>query len=345
MTRRAALYRSGGSRPLRIPARLRNSALALALAAAGLSASNAWAITDVCGAGTTTISASNSGADDQFCGLTTGESLAVNPGITFNASTLVQATAVTVSGAPAGSVVNSGTIFSAFGNSMTVAVTLGNGVINFASGTIDGAEGIVVGGAGVLAGGILNGGTITTHGEDDCDAIHVLAGGQITGGIFNAGTISHCNEAGRVGIWNQGSIDQLDNRQGQSGGNPLQYRGVLPGAYKIIVFNTGTYGKLEAFTPTSTMTFDISPGSTLQVNTYTDVLIGVLPNNLTGPLSGIFGAFRWELVLANPSGVWDLVVTPLPQAAVEVPALPVWGGALLAAMLGLFGVLGLRRKR
>jgi hypothetical protein len=97
------------------------------------------------------------------------------------------------------------------------------------------------------------------------------------------------------------------------------------------------------------MTFDIHPDSTLQFHTYPDVLIGVQAARLTGPLSGTFGGFAWQLVVANAgNGVWDLVVTPLVPANVApsaVPAMPVWGGALLAALLGGFGALGLRRRR
>lgn len=160
----------------------------------------------------------------------------------------------------------------------------------------------------------------------------IISGGANTYGIYNGnvngativsltntGTIS--TGLGGVGILNEtaSSIGTLNNLQGGNGSNAattaLTYEGRLPASYKIIINSLTHYGQLAVINPSGAATFGIFTGgvdsvaaSTLTKGTYSSVLSGITPVNLTGPTTGGYNGFTWRL--NNSSGtIWDLIVT------------------------------------
>ena len=147
-------------------------------------------------------------------------------------------------------------------------------------------------------------------------------------GILNTGTIGTITNVGSIyagrnttisyGIRNIGSITTLNNLQGAGNANgALTYKGNLPTQYNVIINSSTVFGKLAVTAiNTDVMTFDIHPTSTVDSNTYADVLSGVPAANLT-VTSGTFGSQAWQLVETSPLA-WDLSFLNSPPSVMSV---------------------------
>jgi len=200
---------------------------------------------------------------------------------------------------------------------------------------------------------IVNTGTMSTDGQNS--AIIRNNAPEIWGGTFqtqtilssitNIGTMSSVGgsvSAPSVGILNNGTIQALNNLQGVGNtAGALNYAGVLPVNYNIIIRSAASYGQLSVIAlPSGSMAFGIYGGatgfspitytnssgttssiaaSTIASGTYSNVLqglTGVLSQgvitgtgfSITGT-SGVYGGFVYNLYADNScSGCWSLSV-------------------------------------
>jgi hypothetical protein len=147
-------------------------------------------------------------------------------------------------------------------------------------------------------------------------------------GLTNSGTIvnltnvgSMTSDSGSGNLYNnlgQGVITTFNNLQGGNASSPLttaiNYSGILPVNYNIIVRSLSNYGQLAVTFPSGSTNFAIYGGgvegvsaSTLTKGTYNSVFSGITISNLNNT-SGSFNGFRWSLVNSS-SDIWDLIVT------------------------------------
>ncbi len=147
-------------------------------------------------------------------------------------------------------------------------------------------------------------------------------------GTINGGVLNHSGFNMEGGVFAfVATMDTLNNLQGMNGttSTPLNFTGVLPTNYNIIINSPTSYGQLAittkvGFTNRGLTTFGIHSSSTVANGTYTSVLTGLQApgnNSTTSPVlsatSGTFGVGNW--LFQNPSGsttTWDLILTNFP---------------------------------
>ena len=274
-------------------------------------------------------------------------SLVINSGVTLTGTTQLTLNNVGSTFESNGSITNTnigngvqiGSNFGQFINNgtITTAGSSGAGVVSSLLTTTLINNGTVTGGFGVGSlGGIRNTGTIanlintgTINGLNGIDnnmnaTITTLTNtGTINGGVLNH---SGFNMGGGVFAF-VATMDTLNNLQGMNGttSTPLNFTGVLPTNYNIIINSPTSYGQLAittkvGFTNRGLTTFGIHSSSTVANGTYTSVLTGLQApgnNSTTSPVlsatSGTFGVGNWSLSLANAvTNTWDLILTNFP---------------------------------
>jgi uncharacterized protein with beta-barrel porin domain len=192
--------------------------------------------------------------------------------------------------------------------------TVTGGITN--SGVISGGNVGLMVSSSAIVGGITNSGTIS-GGTGATDAGIYLTTGASLDNLVNTGLIGGTYSiwnAGTIGsINNQGTISNLVNGQGGSA-TALNYTGILPGTYSILISSTTNYGQISFSSVSGTMTFGgIATGSTLVDNhTYSGVLSGMSSGSLSGSgssRSGSYGAYSWTLFQdAGDLTLWDLFI-------------------------------------
>jgi hypothetical protein len=274
-------------------------------------------------------------------------SLVINSGVTLTGTTQLTLNNVGSTFESNGSITNTnigngvqiGSNFGQFINNgtITTAGSSGAGVVSSLLTTTLINNGTVTGGFGVGSlGGIRNTGTIanlintgTINGLNGIDnnmnaTITTLTNtGTINGGVLNH---SGFNMGGGVFAF-VATMDTLNNLQGMNGttSTPLNFTGVLPTNYNIIINSPTSYGQLAittkvGFTNRGLTTFGIHSSSTVANGNYTSVLTGLQApgnNSTTSPVlsatSGTFGVGNWSLSLANAvTNTWDLILTNFP---------------------------------
>ena len=281
-------------------------------------------------------------------------------GITWSSGSLVVNTGVTLSGTTQLTLSNTG---STFENNGTIRNTsLGNGVQinqNFSQFTNNGTITSASTGGGIVATRnittLINNGTATGGTQ-----LGALGGIQITqatitnlintgtsGGLFgikndlnstittltntgtiNGGIVNNSGFAIAPGVFAfSASMGTLNNLQGMKGttSTPLEFTGVLPTNYNIVINSPTNYGQLAitnkvGFTNRGVTAFGIHSTSTVANGTYTSVLTGIQApgnNSSASPVlsstSGTFGVGNWSLSLANAvTNTWDLILTNFP---------------------------------
>jgi autotransporter-associated beta strand protein len=274
----------------------------------------------------------------------------------------------TTSGTSIGTISGSGSIDL---GAKTLTITNGNSTFN---GAISGLGGLSVSGTSLELGGIntFTGGSQLTSGQLKINASGSLASGvSISSGTFvNQGSVNGASGAfsgsgvrvasgstsitntgsitpssGGFGISNSGNITSLTNAQGGNSSSAattaLTYEGVLPNSYNIVVNSTDSYGQLFATDATGSITFSIDDSSTLESNTYINVLTGISSASLT-TLTGIFGSYNWSLVETSMgSSSWNLVaalpIAPGTPANASNPYSTTFaGGTLLVDLPGSY---------
>ena len=237
--------------------------------------------------------------------------------------------------------------------SATIETLVNTGAIQGGSGGAAGAGGI--GGAGGNGGAGALGGSGGAGGNGGAAGVAGADGAKGWGGSAGNDGAAGFAGVGAPGILNNGSIINLINAQGGNNSLPsstaLTYQGALPTNYNIIVASPTQYGQLAVANSTGSTTFGIYAGeisgvaaSTLTAGTYTSVFTGVTSASFLGPLSGVYGTYRWSLV--NSSALnWDLLValSLLPNmtsggsftlASVGVTANPIFASGTLTLATG-----------
>lgn len=161
--------------------------------------------------------------------------------------------------------------------------------------------------------------------------------GTITGGAFDIET-----PTGRLPTDPQpiGTFKNLQSR--------LTYKGMLPENYEIAITDANTYGSLIFTQASGLMTFKVADDANLQQIIYPDVLDGVSEDQLSA-LTGTAGSLSWAL-LNNGGNEYDLCVgIACPGAEgeavpVPVPVIGPWLAGIMASLMGLLGLLGIRRR-
>lgn len=147
--------------------------------------------------------------------------------------------------------------------------------------------------------------------------------GGYRSGLRNQGTIRTLTNTGTIAavdaghaLDNYGTILVLNNSQGAGNSSgPLQLSSRLPSQYNIIINSPTHYGQLSAASFTGSTTFDIYAGSSISARTYTGVLQGLSPSNLTTTV-GTYSGYSWTLV--NSAGTtWDLILALLGPSLVD----------------------------
>ena len=274
-------------------------------------------------------------------------SLVINSGVTLTGTTQLTLNNVGSTFESNGSITNTnigngvqiGSNFGQFINNgtITTAGSSGAGVVSSLLTTTLINNGTVTGGFGVGSlGGIRNTGTIanlintgTINGLNGIDNNMNATITTLTNtGIINGGVLNHSgfNMGGGVFAF-VATMDTLNNLQGMNGttSTPLNFTGVLPTNYNIIINSPTSYGQLAittkvGFTNRGLTTFGIHSSSTVANGTYTSVLTGLQApgnNSTTSPVlsatSGTFGVGNWSLSLANAvTNTWDLILTNFP---------------------------------
>ncbi len=237
----------------------------------------------------------------------------------------------TISGDSTG-ISNNGTITSLTNNGTISGTSSYDGIWNQNNGVIDTLNNNINSTISGATAGIYNDGAINALSNSG-----LISGGSaelFTSGIYNSssGTIDALTNLGvftggnNIGIYNDGLINTLINGQGGgagltpvgvltpmavNGAAPLTYFGTLPGAYVAHITSPTNYGQLVYLgSDTNLASFSLTPDSTLEAITYTDVLTGISAVN--GELTGTLGDFQWTLLeQAAMAGNWDLVVLML----------------------------------
>lgn len=173
--------------------------------------------------------------------------------------------------------------------------------------------------------GLFNAGTVTNLINRG-----TISAGDAGYGIFNqtSGVIDTLTNVGAInsggsGVTNDGLIRTFNNAQGGDGATALNYSGVLPSKYNIIIQSTTNYGQLNAAGSTGPMTFNIygNAGTTLvsgvnasvvMANRYLNVLRGFSSLSGVAGTTGSYGSYGYSL-LANATFAdsWDLLISLL----------------------------------
>jgi len=164
---------------------------------------------------------------------------------------------------------------------------------------------------------------------DNTGSINLLGGSDVgiyisptssVDSLYNTGSII-CGGINSDAIKNEGSLALLINSQGSSGtkSTPLNFNGLLPTQYQILVNSKSSYGQIafSNLASTSPMAFSIYGGSTdnqgsiLDTGTYKGVLSGIDASNLDqNSMAGSCAGLQWKLVAdTTDTRKWDLVVT------------------------------------
>ncbi len=264
--------------------------------------------------GTLTISADCSGYGVKPLTLNTGAQVTVNSGVTIDndAGSGRNGDPVSVLSSSTGAtLVNHGTLYT--GSQWGVTV---NGILT----------------------SLVNTGTI----ESGFRRAVVVNGGGTLGTLTNTGTIS----GPFADVTNSGTLQTLNNRQGAgNSAGALTIAGALPLTYNIIIDSPTSYGQLQNLGASGTTAFGIYGTSTVAAGTYSGVLVDFSSASLTGPLTGVYSGYTWQLALASGSTtLWNLVFsnalsamiagTPYTLADIGVTATPAFSGGTLRLNAG-----------
>ncbi len=208
--------------------------------------------------------------------------------------------------------------------SSTTSTLINNGTVN--GGTGVGSLGAIQNTSGTIT-NLINTGTINGLVGINNDMNATITTLTNTGTI-NGGVVNHSGFNIGPGVFAfVATMDTLNNLQGMNGttSTPLNFTGVLPTNYNIIINSPTSYGQLAittkvGFTNRGLTTFGIHSSSTVANGTYTSVLTGLQApgnNSTTSPVlsatSGTFGVGNWSLSLANAvTNTWDLILTNFP---------------------------------
>ena len=238
-----------------------------------------------------------------------------------------------------GSLINNGSISnSAVGD---IALILGNGgslisitsIVNSSTGTIaaPGGQSGVQTFNSVTISSFLNDGTIGTgaqygfYGQSANTINSFVNNGTLSGSVYGLkmdfdgqiGTLTNSGIIDDIYIDTPnyyGSptiIDTLNNLQGKSTSDILNYDGRVPNNYNIIINSTSDYGQIKFTNISSTTNFGVYSTSSVDTSaTYSSVIDGLtsaeLNNTTTGTVSLSGTTYTWTLTDADSDLVWDL---------------------------------------
>ncbi len=238
-----------------------------------------------------------------------------------------------------GSLINNGSISnSAVGD---IALILGNGgslisitsIVNSSTGTIaaPGGQSGVQTFNSVTISSFLNDGTIGTgaqygfYGQSANTINSFVNNGTLSGSVYGLkmdfdgqiGTLTNSGIIDDIYIDTPnyyGSptiIDTLNNLQGKSTSDILNYDGRVPNNYNIIINSTSDYGQIKFTNISSTTNFGVYSTSSVDTSaTYSSVIDGLtsveLNNTTTGTVTLSGTTYTWTLTDADSDLVWDL---------------------------------------
>jgi len=222
--------------------------------------------------------------------------------LTNNASKSIQGSDRAIhfhSGSTGTDLINNGSIQGNYSSIRVYSGTTINSLTNGSTGTIGGTGCNNIIGIELL--GTIT--TLTNNGSirncrSDIAAINGSSATITT--LKNYGTINNSNSSKSIAGT---TVTNLHNSQSN-----FKFSGNLPSNYYIYIDGSNT-GKItfSSFGSTS-LVFAIDPSSTLSAGTYSAVVNGISPSNISSGTSGTFGGKNWAL--NNSSGTqWDLVVT------------------------------------
>ena len=164
---------------------------------------------------------------------------------------------------------------------------------------------------GSVTGGINISGIFYTNAPQS--GIELLTNmGSIAGGISVSSVVS-----GSTGI------TTLNNLQGDASSSALNYSGMLPTNYNIIINSAANYGQLSGSSLSGSTTFGVYSGSNITSRLYTSVLQGLASSNVAGSGStrtGTYDGMTWtltETVSTAGSENWDLTFSGISIAQTQ----------------------------
>jgi hypothetical protein len=144
---------------------------------------------------------------------------------------------------------------------------------------------------------LINTGTITQSGSTDA--------------ILNEGTNAVITNTGTINgavydINNTGTITTFTNDQG--GSDAITFDGNVPTNYNVILNSNSDFGKVDFSNESGSLTFGIDSSSSLEANTYSEVLQNIAAGNIGNEATwtNYNSTFKWRLV-SNGSD-WDLEI-------------------------------------
>jgi hypothetical protein len=242
-----------------------------------------------------------------------------------------------------GSLINNGSISNL--NAFDIALILGNGgslisitsIVNSSTGTIaaPGGQSGVQTFNSVTISSFLNDGTIGTgaeygfYGQSENTINSFVNNGTLSGSVYGL----KMDFDGQIGtLTNSGIIDDiyidtpdyygfatiidtLNNLQGKSTSDILNYDGRVPNNYNIIINSTSDYGQIKFTNISSTTNFGVYSTSSVDTSaTYSSVIDGLtsaeLNNTTTGTVTLSGTSYTWTLTDADSDLVWDLNFSP-----------------------------------
>ncbi|MBN9408681.1 MAG: autotransporter outer membrane beta-barrel domain-containing protein [Burkholderiales bacterium] len=161
-------------------------------------------------------------------------------------------------------------------------------------------------------GSLVNTGTIRS------DSRRAVVINGTVGTFTNTGTLS----GPFADVTTSGVLQTFNNLQGAgNAAGPVTYAQALPTHYNIIIDSPTHYGQLDNAGATGSLQFGVYETSTVAAGTYSSVLTGFSGANLTGPLTGTFGRYTWNLNLASGT-TWDLVFVANPVSYLTYATTP-----------------------
>ena len=238
-----------------------------------------------------------------------------------------------------GSLINNGSISNTA--SGDIALIIGNGgslisitsIVNSSTGTIaaPGGQSGVQTFNSVTISSFLNDGTIGTgaqygfYGQSANTINSFVNNGTLSGSVYGLkmdfdgqiGTLTNSGIIDDIYIVTPsyyGSptiIDTLNNLQGKSTSDILNYDGRVPNNYNIIINSTSDYGQIKFTNISSTTNFGVYSTSSVDTSaTYSSVIDGLtsaeLNNTTTGTVTLSGTSYTWTLTDADSDLVWDL---------------------------------------